>query len=172
MAIDFMIDDRGDFLLSTPPAYQRLKLSWVNSNYPVLKLSFEQGQSCSERKSYNRLRIDFIADQDSKIMNRKFMTVNDKKELRQRIMIRLRTERGEMNLFKNFGSYLVTQRHEDIMSDDVKTSVENIVYAEIADILQNPKVVAVPKRKDGPFFCQNMNVYIYDDNDLIYVLSV
>lgn len=172
MAIDFMIDDRGDFLLSTSPTYQRLKLSWVNSNYPVLKLDFEQGQPCAERKIHKRLRIDFIADQDSKVMNQKFTTVNGIEELRQRIMIRLRTERGEMGLFKELGSYLVTQRHEDIMSDNVKAFVENIVYAEIADILQNPRVVAIPKKKDGPFFCQNMNVYIYDDSDLIYVLSI
>lgn len=172
MAMDFMIDDRGDFVLSTAPTYPKLKLSWINSNYPVLRLSFEQAQKCSERKQLGRLRIDFVTDRGSRVLNRRFSTVSGIDELRQRIMIRLRTERGEMDLFKNFGSYLVTQRHEDIMSDITKTSVENIVYAEVADLLTRPKVIAVPKHKTGPFFCQNMNVYIYDDDDLIYTLSL
>lgn len=172
MALDFALDDRGDFILSTPPNHQRLKLSWINSNYPTLKLSFEQGQPCSERKKYKRLRVDFISDCSSRVMHRKFSVVNDRSELRQRIMIRLRTEKGEMKLFKELGSFLVTQRHEDIMSDSVKAYVESIVLLEISDILARPKVVAVPKRKDGPFFCQNMNVYIYENDDLIYVLSL
>lgn len=172
MALDFALDDRGDFMLSTPPTHQRLRLSWINSNHPVLKLSFEQGQPCSERKKYTRLRIDFIADRDSRVAHRKFTVVNDRSELRQRIMIRLRTEKGEMKLFEDLGSFLVTQRHEDIMSDKVKAYVESIVLLELSDILARPKVVAVPKRKDGPFFCQNMNVYIYENEELVYVLSL
>lgn len=172
MALDFALDDRGDFILSTPPNHQRLKLSWIDSNYPTLRLSFEQGQPCSERKKYTRLRVDFITDYSSRIMHRKFAVVNDRSELRQRIMIRLRTEKGETKLLKNLGSFLVTQRHEDIMSDTVKAYVESIVLLEVSDILAKPKVVAVPKRKSGPFFCQNMNVYIYENESLIYVLSL
>lgn len=172
MALDFKIDDRGDFIVSVPPLYQRLKLSWVNSNYPVLRLNFEQQQSYSTRRMSDKLKVDFITDQASKTMNGKFVVVTGKDELRQRIIIRLKTERGEMNLFKNLGSYLVTQRHEDIMSEETKTLVENIVLAEVADILENPKVIAVPKHTTGPFFCQNMNVYIYEDDELIYVLSL
>lgn len=172
MAIDFKIDDRGDFILSTPTTYDRLKLSWVNSNYPVLRIDFEQGQECSERKTFKRLKIDFVTDQSHQLNDNKFSTVSDLEELRQRIMIRLRTERGEMSLFKQLGSLLVTQRHEDIMSDNTKNAVEAAVYAEVNDILKKPKVVAVPKKKTGPFFCQNMNVYIYDDDTLIYTLSL
>ena len=172
MSMDFMVDDKGDFVLTVPPVHQRLKLSWINSKYPVLKLDFEQGQIYAERKSLGRLKINFITDQASKTNNVALATVHDKEELRQRIMIRLRTERGELNLLKNLGSYLVTQRHRDIMSEDTKTSVEDIVLSEVSDILQNPRVVAVPKHKTGPFFCQNMNIYIYDDDELIYTLSL
>lgn len=172
MALDFKIDDRGDFIVSVPPLYQRLKLSWVNSNYPVLRLNFEQGQNYSTRRMSDKLKVNFITDQASKTMNGNFVVVTGKDELRQRIIIRLKTERGEMNLFKNLGSYLVTQRHEDIMSEETKTLVENIVLAEVADILENPKIIAVPKHTTGPFFCQNMNVYIYEDDELIYVLSL
>lgn len=172
MALDFAIDDRGDFIVSAPPRYQRLKLSWINSNYPVLRLNFEQGQRYGKTKTTNELKVSFITDQASKTMNSNFVVVTGKDELRQRIIIRLKTERGEMNLFKNLGSYLVTQRHEDIMSEETKMLVENIVLAEVSDILQNPKVIAVPKHTTGPFFCQNMNVYIYEDDELIYVLSL
>ena len=172
MATDFMIDDRGDFILSVPTLYPRLKLSWVNSNYPVLKISFEQIQEYKNISKNKRLRLDFITDQDSRPLNQKFVVVNDKDELRQRIAVRLKTEKGEMSLLQNLGSYLVTQRHEDIMSEDTKIAVENIVFEEISGILQNPKVIAVPKHKTGPFFCQNMNVYIYDDEELIYTLSL
>ena len=87
MATDFMIDDRGDFILSVPTLYPRLKLSWVNSNYPVLKISFEQIQEYKNISKNKRLRLDFITDQDSRPLNQKFVVVNDKDELRQRIAV-------------------------------------------------------------------------------------
>jgi len=172
LALDFKLDDKGDFILSTPPLYPKLKLSWVDSNRPVLRINFEQGQECATRQLSNRLCVSFKTTQSEQTMNRKFSTVSGKDELRQRIMIRLRTEKGEVRLLKTLGSYVMLQKHEDIMSDTTKQILEDVIMAEVADILQNPKVVVLPKRTTGPFFCQNINAYIYEDNDLVYTISL
>ena len=94
-------------------------------------------------------------------------------EIKQRLVIRLRTEFGELNLKPELGSYLVTQRHEDIISTQTRNTVYQIVYAEVQDLLDDPKVIVTSKKKIGtPFYCQNLNVYVYDDDQLIFDIEV
>ena len=173
MAVDLKLDNRGDFILSTPKHHDKLRIDWIDSDYPVLRIDFEQGQEVKTRISKtSRIRIDFLTDKQDRVNDRRFETVSDKEELRQRIMILLRTERGEISCCPNVGSYLITQRHEDINSEDVQTMVENIVYSEVMNILENPTVRAVPKKKSGPFFCQNMNVYVYEGTELFFEIEI
>lgn len=172
MAMDFEIDERGDFITTVSQQHERLQLSWVNSNYSVLRIDFEQGQKYNERKIDGRLCLNFITDRGAKPVKAMFATVSDGDEVRQRIIIRLKTEKGEMRLKRTLGSYLVRQKHEDIMAAEVQAAVESAVLSEVYDILEKPKVIAKPVHTTGPFFCQNMNVYIYDDDELIYVLSL
>lgn len=173
MAVDIKVDNRGDFILSTPNHHDKLRIDWIDSDYPVLRIDFEQGQEVKTRVlKQSRIRIDFLTDKQDRVNDRRFETVSDKEELKQRIMILLRTERGEISCCPEVGSYLVTQRHEDINSLNTKTMVENIVYNEVMNILENPTVVAVPKKKGGPFFCQNMNVYVYEGTELFFEIEI
>lgn len=174
MAIDFLVNNQGDFVLSNIEQYPRLRIDWVDATQPVLRIDFEQGEEYSSFSQNNKqLRIDFITDRDNRTLDAKAATVTDIYELRQRIMLKLRTELGEMKLKPNFGSYIVTQRHEDIMSESVQSMVQSIVLAEVKNMLNNPRVTVVPKKKTGtPFYCQNMNVYIYEDEELLFVLEV
>jgi len=173
MAIDLMVDDRGDFFLGNMEQYPRLVIDWVDSTQPTLRIDFEQGEEQIDMEpKKNQFCIDFVTAQVDRSLNAKAPAVTDIQEIRQRIMIRLRTERGEMKLKPNFGSYLVTQRHEDIMSDQVQSMVKTIVMAEVSDILDSPNVVVKPKKKTGPFYCQNLNVYVYDNDELIFDIEV
>ena len=173
MAIDLKLDNRGDFILSTSRHHDKLRIDWIDSDYPVLRIDFEQGQEIKSRISKpSRIRIDFLTDKQDRVNDRRFETVSNKEELKQRIMILLRTERGEISCCPSVGSYLVTQRYEDINSADVQTMIENIVYNEVMNILENPTVRAVPKRKGGPFFCQNMNVYVYEGTELFFEIEI
>ena len=172
MSIDFKIDDRGDFIVSTPPLHKRLKISFVHSTHPVLRIRFEQGQESAVIDSDKKLCVKFATCKGQETMNRKISTVSDIDELRQRIMMRLRTEAGEMRLLPSTGSYVTILKHEDIMSEQTHAELKSAILFAISDIVQNPTVVIVPKRKSGPFFCQNINAYIYQNDILLYTLSL
>lgn len=174
MAIDFLVNNQGDFVFSNIEQYPRLRIDWIDAKQPVLRIDFEQSEEYgSFPQNSKQLRIDFITDRDNRTLDAKAATVTEIYELRQRIMLKLRTELGEMKLKPNFGSYIVTQRHEDIMSESVQSMVQSIVLAEVKNMLSNPRVTVVPKKKTGtPFYCQNMNVYIYEDEELLFVLEV
>ena len=172
MSLDFKIDDRGDFILSTPPLHKRLKISFVHSTYPVLRIRFEQGQESKAVDNANKLCVRFTTCQGQETMNRKISTVSDKDELRQRIMMRLRTEAGEVRLLPSLGSYVTILKHEDILSEKTHAELRSAVLFAIADIVEDANVVVVPKRKTGPFFCQNINVYIYQKDTLLYSFSL
>lgn len=174
MAIDFLIDNKGDFVFSNIEQYPRLRIDWIDSTQPTLRIDFEQTE---ERSTFSQtdkqFRIDFITDRDNRTLDAKAATVTGKYELRQRIMLKLRTELGELRLKPDFGSYIVTQRHEDIRSQSVQSMIQSIVLSEVRDILDNPRVSVIPRRKTGtPFYCQNINVYIYNDEELLFVLEV
>ena len=173
MSIDFRLDNQGDFLISTPPLHNRLRLDWYDSDYPVLRINFEQGQEYPPRipKPY-RIRIDFTTDKSKEIPNRRFTVLSGVEEIKQRIMIRLRTEKDEIPYMPNFGSYLATQKHEDLLSDRTKNMIENIVYNEVVDILKDPRVIAVPKRSSGTFYCQNIHIYVYEGNELYFDIDL
>ena len=171
MAFDFRINDVGEISLSTPRKYDRLRIDWYDSDYPVLRIDFEQGQEYPPRLHKNkRLRIDFNTVKGEEFNNRKVDTIHDDNEIRQRIAIRLRTELGDVALKPDFGTRLVTQRHKDILSEDVQKTIEQLVLSEISDILPNPRVFAIPTKTSGPFFCQNIRVIIYNDNEIVYSL--
>ena len=179
MSIDFKIDNRGDFILSSSKNYPKLRLDFINSTYKTLKITFEQGQFIPELYDYDnkyndgkRLNIEFYTDRDKAKVNRKVSTIFDKDEIKQRIIIALRTEYGEVPFMNNLGSYLVTQRHEDINSEKVHNNVRAIVLNAIGNKLENPEVRVVPKRKDGPFFCSNLNIYVYENDKLFFELEV
>ena len=179
MSIDFKIDNRGDFILSSSRNYPRLKLDFVNSTYKTLKITFEQGQAYPDLYDYDnkynegkRLNIEFYTDKDKAKMDRKLSTIFDKDEIKQRIIIALRTEYNEVPFMEGLGSYLVTQRHEDIASEKVHNNVRTIVLNAIGDKLENPEVRVVPKRKEGPFFCSNLNIYVYENDELFFELEV
>ena len=179
MSIDFEIDNRGDFILSSLKKYPRLRLDFINSTYKTLRIDFEQNRKSPSLFKYEdkynngkRLNIEFYTDKDKASVNRKLSTVIDKDEIRQRIIIALRTEYGEAKVNDELGSYLVTQRHEDITSEDVHNNVRNIVLNAIGSYLNNPDVIVVPKRINGPFYCSNLNIYVYEDDELFFELEV
>lgn len=169
--MDFLINDVGEISFSTPKKYDKLRIDWYDSDYPVLRIDFEQRQEYPPRIFKNkRLRIDFNTTKGEELNNRRVNTIHGDNELRQRIAIRLRTELGDIALKPNFGSLLVTQKHRDILSEEVQKNIEQIVLRELSDILSNPRVVAVPTKTSGPFFCQNIRIIIFDNEELIYSL--
>ena len=179
MSIDFQINNRGDFILSSSKTYPRLRLDFVDSTYKVLRIDFEQGQEHPELfniedryKDGKRLNIEFYTNKDEAKVDRKLNTIFDKDELRQRIVVALRTELNEVSFMEDFGSYLVTQRHEDITDEKVHNNVRAIVLGIIGNKLNNPDVRVVPKRINGPFYCSNLNVYVYEDDELFFELEV
>lgn len=173
MAIDIRVDNRGDFVLANIQEHPRLRIDWIDTKHQVLRIDFEQAEETARMSPKdNQFCIDFISVQDERSFDAKALTVSGIEEVKQRLMVRLRTEYGEMNLKQGLGSYLVTQRHEDILSEEVQNMIRSIVFSEVIDMLPNPSVVVKPKKKDGPFYCQNISVYVYNDDELIFDIEV
>lgn len=86
--------------------------------------------------------------------------------------MQLRTEIGESILNKNLGTQLSLMRHRNINDFSTLQKIHDIVKDNLREILDNPAVMVKPEYSDGNFFCQNVNIYIYDGNTPIYTFSL
>ena len=168
---DFKISNTGDLVLDNAENIAKTKIRFGISDYPVLNINFMTNK-ISEKKEENPeiLKIAFSVNKTSK--KTAPGSVYDTDELRQRIMILLRTEYGSIPVDQEFGSYINTMRHEDITNDGVLNRIRNIVEEEIAGILDNPSVEVRRVITNEIFGSQNINVYIFDNNKPVYEFTM
>lgn len=170
--IDFAISNNGDIMLSPIKQYPRLAIKFFTSQYPKFRLQFHQGQEQKIIEHPGCLKIRFNSKQRKINEGLSSQLLNSKEELKQRILLRLRTELGDIKKRPDYGSDIVSVRHLDINSADTQQKIIDTVYDQVSDIIDNPVIKAVPAICDGTFFCQNIDVYIYDGEELIYRFNV
>ena len=86
-------------------------------------------------------------------------------------MIALRTEENELTDSNLLGSKLYTYKHKDILSLDVQQGIINTITNYLNNMLDgiyNIEVEVIPKKIDNPFFCQNLSIYIFLNDELLY----
>lgn len=169
--VDFEMTNSGDLKLSAAEQYPGFTISWYESEFPILCLSWEQQEFPVEPKT-DGLTIAFNTGNEKAGFGSVVRPLRHKEELAQRIAILLRTELGSSSLAAGLGTTLCLDKHKDLR--DIKTlkSIQDKVLAAVDGLVDNPAVILKVEEKDGPFYCQNVNVYIYQNNELIYQTSI
>ena len=170
--IDFKLSDDGDIVVTTREELPRFRLDFHVSPFPVFHLSFVQGMESFNNSKYD-FHMYFETRNDDIVSPSIFESCTSKEAIKQRIMTRLRTEAGELKNMPEEGTTLYQVKHNNLTSPDTLAAVENIVKDSLADILTGEiKVIASPEKVDGPFYCQNMMIYIFEDEKLIYTFNL
>lgn len=172
--IDFLINNQGDLIFDKYRSLSKFKIFFRQSKYPIFRIKFLQETDYIHSANSNNFKIRFKTTDllsNENIIN---SVIHNIEELKQRIMILLRTEYQELgnNLI---GSKLYTYKHQDILSESVQNNIIDTVTKEINSIVDSNTVVKVtvsPKKIDGPFYCQNLNIYIYLNEQLIYSFNL
>lgn len=102
----------------------------------------------------------------------KINSVEDTQELKQRIRSLLRIEYGEFRFQPELGSYLATMKHKDLHANATIQGVYSIVMNVLNEFGDDFSVIVAPKKVDGPFYCQNLNIYVYKSNKLLFELPL
>jgi gene 25-like lysozyme len=168
--IDIAINNSGDFILGKKPCASRLSLSWKSGAYDSLRLSFKTGKNMNDPRESTGLCLEFTTSNITPQLA--CQSTHDAEELKQRILVLLRTERGELVGQRSYGAELNQKRHQDITNAEVVRAVEDIVLAAVEPLLNEPRVAVEKRLSDGVFRSQNINVYIYDGKKEIYHFSM
>lgn len=164
--IDIEINNKGDFVSRNELKHPALKLSWIVNKTDALKLAFDIGRNMYDPPKNNGLKLSFkIKNKEDKKI---YSIAKKENELRQRILVLLRTELGELINNQSLGTKIVQQKHRDILDESVLREVYNIVFNAVSGHLKNPSVKIRREKNETAFACQNLNVYIYDGKKEIY----
>lgn len=178
--IDLEIDNHGDICMNKKKTIKKLKVSFFISKYPVFKAIIRQ------QKEYDSEADKFVADNTQGKINISFKipedtrgnllteNLHDEDELRQRITILFRTNKGELlsSLKEKFGSEINKYRHQDITLEETRNKIADLMKAELVGILENPSVEVEHEYIDSSFYNQNITAYIYDNEQLICDLVI
>lgn len=160
-------------MLANSKKYPRMRLDFFASQFPVMRISFLQGNESKRIKpTGTQCAIRFKTNTNSYTSGTTSSVLTGTDELRQRIMIALRTEYGDVATKPEFGSEIFRVRHLDINSSEVQHQLENAILNELDDILEEPGVTLKVEYGDGDFFCQNINAYVFEGNALVYNFSI
>ena len=170
--VDFEMTNGGDLKLSASERFPGFSINWYESEFPVLCLSWEQQETPAGRLGSEGFTITFDTSNERTEFTKSVAPVRHSKELAQRVAILLRTELGSSPLSPELGTTLVLNKHKDIRDMQVLKSIQGKILAAIDGLVENPAVILKVEEKDGPFYCQNVNVYIYQNSDLIYQTSI
>ena len=171
--IDFKINNKGDLVLADNKIFPRMRLDFFASQFPAIRVSFLQGnEETGKKPAGTQCMIRFNTRSQEFTNGKVTRVVLSDEEIKQRIMIALRTEYGDIITKPEFGSNVFRVKHLDINSPQVQRQLEDAIMDEIKDILEEPSVLVKPEYYEGNFFCQNINAYIFDNEKLVYKFSV
>lgn len=167
MMKDFMLTQTGDLMFVTEKrTSSRVKIKFLFSESPVVKLQFYIDGCHSIQPSENQIKLSFdITDQKTTHS----VKLAEKKECaRQAAIIRFRTSRGELAERTQIGSRLEMIKHNYLFSEQTNSSAVAIAKEALYDIMPYATVTAVPVAKHTPNgYRQVMLLKIYDEDTII-----
>ena len=189
--IDFKINEIGDIDIKEAYQYPSFLIQ-----YHVPRAGKKELNGKIIESRYHSFRIDFDTDikayahiKDTAFMIQ-FRTqhqhispgysintvpIYDKEELAQEITIRLKTEYGEFEFLKEFGSFLSTLRHEDIKADHTHELMKQYTEEAIRDIdLANEYNVNTHwvEDKESRYRHERLKITIDTDENTIYEATI
>ena len=171
---DFELSNSGDFILQEAQKFPTLSIQWRQTTYPTLEIKFVYEKTeVNDFVPKNTLSIIFTTDSyQQKTFTKTNTLTTDLENLKQKIIILLRTELGETSLDKSLGTRLVLHKHRNMNLTEVLQDIHDLIKENLTDILDDPIVMVQPELRDGAFYCQNINVYINDGNKEIFNFSI
>lgn len=166
--IDFKINNSGDLVLRNNADYPKFKLNFSVSKHPAMCISFNTVNSIYEEDEIAPKSMEIRFETDTYSSNGvSNSSVNDIDQIKQLIMLRARTEYGDLANIP-FGSNMYLMKHLDIRSKEVHNNIQKIIYDIVKDLLDNPSVIVKVEKSNSYFYCQNINIYIYEDGELLF----
>lgn len=165
--LDFKITDSGDLAFSDEISSEKIRIRFSIADYPTFLLSFDTDFRKVNKKEEG-LTISF--DTNSTLdLNDKFSSAKNDEEIIQAIRIGVRTELGELDQRSTVGSTLLLYKHKRI-DISLLNNVKNIIQDIVNSVSGNDtySVEAVQEEGTGNFYCHNITIYIYRDNELFY----
>lgn len=166
MAFDFQLTNRGDIMfMKSVSKRSPFKLSFLPQK--GIKIGFDIVDSLPITPANpHAFRLSFeLKDIEN---NKDVMCVSGNDNSIQAINIRLRTPIGDVVDNLNLGSKLELIKHKNIADPAILRQAESYVKAAISDIVTNPQVIAEPGISYATNFSQCINLYIYENGDLLY----
>ena len=114
----------------------------------------------------NRFKIDFKTNIKKTDSNVSTVSIRDKTELAQQIIIRLKTELGEFTYIPTLGSELVLERHNDINSELSIEQIKQYVKNAIADVELSNYEINVERVDDESRYIYETLKIIIDSEEL------
>lgn len=164
--IDFALNEVGDIFLEEPTKIAPFKLDFTTGKLPKLRIKFYANTRRRPRPK-GALKINFMYEKPSKGDQKKVGVVSGNSEKAQSIVIRLKTELGELeNFFYEFGSELEKIRHQDLLNKNNWTLVERYVTNAVSDIISADNILVNVSRSksSGNFTYENLDITIIDKN--------
>lgn len=164
---DFKITNSGDLAFSNDIFAETMTVRFVTAKYPSFLLCFKTEES-SENKKSEGFVVTFDTNKELNLGN-KFAGIKENDEIAQAIRIRVRSELGELKNNIGIGSTLLLHKHKKIDPKKTIEQIKSIVSDIVASITEKEfSVEAIQENGSGNFFCQNITVYIYLKDELIY----
>lgn len=164
--MDFAIDNKGDLVFSKTKEFDGLNINFRIAEQKGLQLNFIFTDMQTERPSADfELNFEFVKKKNKYYKAEIFDTIKQKS---QEIRIKLRTERGEIRRREELGSKLYAIKHEELYNNNNIRLIENMVIEALEGAIPNMEVIAKPEKGIGNFYAQNVGVYIYSDEMLIF----
>lgn len=149
--IDFLLDtNKDDIILGPSLRSNSLAIQFnIGQKTNKLKIQFFVESVTRPKHKVNALNIKFnVKPKEDDYLNKKLSSVdickdNEDYEIQQ-IMLRLKTELGEVQPYSDYGSRLVEYRHEDKFDKanlhEIKAIVDSIVDTSLYDTSVTPNV--------------------------------
>lgn len=161
---DLAITSKGDLIFEqTKKQKTPFKLKFFIGNSKALNLHFSIEDTKPLKKPKNGLCISF--DLKNNRYNKRAILYSNKEALLQAIRIRLQTTIGDTE--SNIGSKLELIKHERMYDAKTLEQAKKFTYEAIQDILPNAKIIVSPIINKSKTYEQKLNIFIYDQEDLI-----
>lgn len=173
--LDFEITNSGDIKIEKNELTSSLTIRFLLNNSPALRIQFDSliEENYKTKIKEDICRFSFKTKKKAIKEYKNFKIAKNDDAIRQQIMMRLRTEIGDVKAYKDYGSRLHEIKHFDIRSSAVLSKIKNITEDIISDFLDNYEIVVkTEKNDDSYFYCQNVNIYIYNNDYLFYKFSI
>lgn len=163
--IDFKLTKNGDIDIAAAYQFPIFNIKFFIKEYPCLLMNFDT-KVLKVMPRNNRFKIDFKTNIKKTDSNVSTVSIRDKAELAQQIIIRLKTELGEFTYIPTLGSELVLERHNDINSELSIEQIKQYVKNAIADVELSNYEVNVERVDDESRYIYETLKIIIDSEEL------